>query len=518
LVIDPEGEFATLREKFDYVLAARNHGDTVADPRSAALLAERLLELGVSAILDIYELKHHERIRFVRLFLEALVNARKELWHPVLVVVDEAHVFCPQQGEAESSGPVIDLQTRGRKRGFCGILATQRISKLHKDAAAECNNKLIGRSAQDVDMKRAADELGLVGREEVQKLRTLEPGDFFAFGPALSSIVTRVHVGDVKTTHLKAGARLAFTPPPPTAKVRALLPKLADLPAEAEERSKSLKEAHQEIANLKRELTVSKRAAPPVLKVETKVQRVEVPVLKDGQLARFEKAVGLLSTAGERVQLAAGVIGDLSRGIVQALQSMRNGHNKNAITMPLLSRPPIPRSEIRRVLSTRENEGVAESLDLGRAERAVLQVLAQFTDGCDKGKLALLSGYRWSGGFRNTLSTLRTAGLMEGDNTGVMRITQAGLAAGDWQPLPIGDDLREFWLKHPSFAAAERDVLKVLIAEYPSTLTGPELASVTNREYSGGFRNILSELRTAGVMDGKANQGPLRAHPTLFES
>jgi hypothetical protein len=55
----------------------------------------------------------------VRLFLEALVNAPKKLWHPALVVVDEAHVFCPETGEAESGDAVIDLATRGRKRGFC---------------------------------------------------------------------------------------------------------------------------------------------------------------------------------------------------------------------------------------------------------------------------------------------------------------------------------------------------------------------------------------------------------------
>src|SRR6266853_5301117 len=48
IVIDLEGEFATLREKFDYILAGKN-GDTPADPRSASLLGRRLLELNVSA-------------------------------------------------------------------------------------------------------------------------------------------------------------------------------------------------------------------------------------------------------------------------------------------------------------------------------------------------------------------------------------------------------------------------------------------------------------------------------------
>ena len=165
LVIDPEGEFASLRERFDYVLAVKQGGDTAAEPRTGALLAERLLELGVSAILDLYELKAHDRVRFVRVFLEALIDAPKKLWHPALVVVDEAHVYCPEKDEAESAGAVKDLATRGRKRGFCAVLATQRLAKLHKDAAAECNNKLIGRTSLDVDLKRASDDLGFRGRD-----------------------------------------------------------------------------------------------------------------------------------------------------------------------------------------------------------------------------------------------------------------------------------------------------------------------------------------------------------------
>src|SRR2546428_7941402 len=57
IVIDLEGEFATLREKYDYVLAGKE-GDTPADPRSAGLLAKRLLELQVSAIIDLYDLHY----------------------------------------------------------------------------------------------------------------------------------------------------------------------------------------------------------------------------------------------------------------------------------------------------------------------------------------------------------------------------------------------------------------------------------------------------------------------------
>src|SRR2546429_3165115 len=204
IIIDLEGEFSTLREKYDYILAAKE-GDTAAEPQSAVLLARRLLELNVSAIIDLYELSHQERKRFVRLFLSAMINAPKSLWHPCLVIVDEAHVFAPQTGQSEAMEAVIDLATRGRKRGYCAVLATQRLSKLHKDAAAECNNKLIGRTGLDIDRKRAAEELGFTSKEATLALRQLEPGEFFAFGPAISSEVTKVQVGSVTTSHPKAG-------------------------------------------------------------------------------------------------------------------------------------------------------------------------------------------------------------------------------------------------------------------------------------------------------------------------
>src|SRR5690349_2082364 len=49
LVIDLEGEFVSLREKFDYVICAPTGGDADAHPGTAALLARRLLENNASA-------------------------------------------------------------------------------------------------------------------------------------------------------------------------------------------------------------------------------------------------------------------------------------------------------------------------------------------------------------------------------------------------------------------------------------------------------------------------------------
>lgn len=151
IVIDPEGEFATLREKFGFVLVGKG-GETPADPRSAALVAHRLLELRASAICDIYELKHHARHAWVAAFLESLTDIPKKLWgRQVVIVVDESHMFCPEKGKGESEayGAMVDLCTRGRKRGHCAVFATQRLGQLSKDASSQLQNRLIGPTFED---------------------------------------------------------------------------------------------------------------------------------------------------------------------------------------------------------------------------------------------------------------------------------------------------------------------------------------------------------------------------------
>lgn len=512
IIIDPEGEFATLRERFDYVLASPVGGDTVAHPRSAELLATRLLELGVSAVLDIFELKHHERIRFVRLFLDAMINAPKKLWRPVLIVVDEAHIFCPEKDQAESAGAVIDLCTRGRKRGFCPVLATQRLAKLNKDAAAELNNKLIGRTSLDVDMVRAGDELGF-SKAERPRLRTPADGHFFAFGPAISDTVVAVHVGPVQTSHPEAGSKRATTPPPPTAAVRKLLPQLADLPAEADERARSVEDLRAENIQLRRELVIAKRGAPTA---PPEVRRVEVPIPSSKDIARVEKAIDRLERAGKDARQREEAYGLCSEAAVDGAKALREALARATAPRPTpTAARPAPRvAPPPSAAPAAARNG--DALPLKKCARAILAVLAQHPDGCAIEKIALLTGYRISGGFKNDLAALRSLGLMTGENTGVMRITEAGLAGGPFPSLPAGHELIEFWRSHRSFKKCARVVLGALI-DHPDGLTIDEIAAETDYAVSGGFKNDLAVLRTAGVMVGK-NTERMRLSDELLEA
>jgi hypothetical protein len=97
----------------------------------------------------------------VRLFLEELMVLPRSLWKPILVVVDEADFFFPQQGESSAAEAILDLSTAADgSAGIACVLTTRRLSKLHKDAA-DLQNRMIGLTGLDLDIKRAGDELGM---------------------------------------------------------------------------------------------------------------------------------------------------------------------------------------------------------------------------------------------------------------------------------------------------------------------------------------------------------------------
>ena len=77
IIIDPEGEFSTLRSHLDVVLVGKG-GDTPADIRSAKLLAHRLLELGTSAVIDLYEMSKPQRPVWVAAFLSGAHRRAQE--------------------------------------------------------------------------------------------------------------------------------------------------------------------------------------------------------------------------------------------------------------------------------------------------------------------------------------------------------------------------------------------------------------------------------------------------------
>ena len=528
IIIDPEGEFATLREKYDYVLVGKG-GETPADVRSAAMVAHKLLELNASAVCDLYEMKAFDRHRWVKMFLDAMIDAPKKLWHPVLVIVDEAHVFCPESkaGESEATEAMIGLATRGRKRGFCPIFATQRLGKLRKDAAAELTNVLIGQTFIDIDRERAAEVLGIPKSEKIEffnQMKVVEPGNFWALGRAISKDRILIQVDAVETTHPDLESeRQSLEPPPPPDKIKKLLPKLADLPQLAEAKARSEQELRAEIAQLKRDLFAAQKSAPP--RVETKERVVEKPIILNGELKKIEKVVN-------RLEKIASPIGEFGKQLNIAATTLAGVIQQAGLPKKNSSMPPTLPREItvaakpslasvqakhEHVAPVQQNEFTNERWKNGKlpkAERSILAVLAQYPQGRTKTQVAILAGYAVKGGgFQNAVGALKSAGYVSGDRES-LKITETGLTAlGEWTPLPSGQDLLTYWLRE--LPKAERSILSVLAEHYPSTVSKEDIAVATGYEAKGGgFQNAIGKLRTLELIHGR---NELKASDVFFE-
>jgi uncharacterized protein len=215
-IIDPEGDFVTLSDKFGHVVV-----DAARTEAELTRIAGRIRQHRVSVVLNLEGLDVEQQMRAAAAFLGGMFDADRDHWYPVLVVVDEAQLFAPAvAGEVSdearklSLGAMTNLMCRGRKRGLAGVIATQRLAKLAKNVAAEASNFLMGRTFLDIDMARAADLLGMEKRQ-AEQFRDLARGHFIALGPALSRRPLPVTIGHVETSARSTSPKLTPLPDAP---------------------------------------------------------------------------------------------------------------------------------------------------------------------------------------------------------------------------------------------------------------------------------------------------------------
>lgn len=520
-IIDPEGEYASLREKFSFVLVAEG-GDIPIHPSTARTMVRRLMALNVSAIFDLSSMNAEDQHLWVKNFCEGLIAIPRAEWHPLVMLIDEAHLFCPQHGEGESiaHAAMCDVAKRGRKRGFMNVWATQRLSSLDKNAAAELQNTMIGRTTLHNDRERVAKILGVTRKEKEQffiALKTLRKGFFYFQGIAVIQIggdnippdMILAKVDEAQTKHPEPGSPKEITFPTP-AQIKALLPELSAITKDAISDEKKKRDLETENATLRDEnnrlLLALENGNPPTASQAEDIAREA----RESEAQRWEQEISRLRldvlTHASGIVQRVSVISELA-GKLDTL--VRNPTSLEAVTQyknlgkePNGPRPPrTPRAG--RVVVPRE--GDKKSKGPGRAERRILRVLSLSSNGCSRERLAIRIVYaRTGGGFKKALSNLRTWGMIEKDDP--IKITQAGRAAAhDPTPKP-GIDLVNEWMKE--LGKAEKALFAVIIPPPPfhvtTQITKEEAGKRAGYEHTGGsFKRAISTLRTLGLVDGK---------------
>lgn len=552
IIIDPEGEFFTLREKFGYVLVGEG-GETPADVRSAALLAQKFMELKVSAVCDLFEAfraRPMERRKWVSNFLTALLEVPRSQWNPLVVIIDEAHKFCPQEtpkaGNQEDRAIISDckdamiaLSTTGRKRGFCAVWATQRLAKVDKDASAELFNRMVGMTIEDLDVDRAADLMSVSrGDKEAFRtsLRTLVPGQFYCFGRAISKVRVLVTVGAVETRHPESGKAARYSEPPPMPDaVAKLLPKLSDLPKEAEEKARTEAEFKRELRELRAKLKAAEKAQPATTtKSVAKADPVQGRTLREMRsllgdvmkvLARVnligfegttinteEITAALLKASYEVQRLAQKKIEGREREFERLKEEMNRllkrlqshlSEEKVKVEVDVTKNEPMT---VRSVAAPRPRAEIPANVDgVSPAQMRLVCAAAEFhaigiPDVSKKWLAARAGASHKSSSYSNNLGALRSRGLIDYRNGNVF-LTRAGLdIAGPRQEILDQDEMKAS-CRH-LLTPAQCSIFDALYRAYPDGMSREDLAQASGASStSSSFSNNLGAMRSAGMID-----------------
>jgi uncharacterized protein len=502
IILDWEGEFVTLREKFDVVLVS-NDGEIPIDLRSAKLLARKLIELHASAVIDLSDLIEPSKKRqYVRDFIDSLISLPRSLWNPTIIGIDEAHLLCPEKDKAESAQAVINLLSLGRKRNLCAILASQRISKIHKDALAECKNVFIGNTWLDIDRKRAIDNLGL-GKEGNQLLRDLNQGEFFAFGPALSfKGVTRFQADNSDTRPPKVGERQKLIIPKASDVVSHIVEQLADLPRKAEAEIKDLQAAKSRIAELEREAKF-KPSGPSDTELDKERQRYE------------ELSKGYMTLFDENVRLK-----EANRSLVERLTQIN--HLSVASVEKVADIKPLPPARSREVFDSGlalQNQTVSvkpvikkSDSNLTGGELRIMTAIAQYPHGASREQLTILTGYKRSS--RDTfIQRLRSNGYVTVSGVDLIPTDEGIAALGDFEPLPTGRELQEYWLN--KLSGGEKQILQFVIGCYPASADREAISGVTG--YKRSSRDTFIQRLSSRRLVDAVGRGEIKASSILFD-
>jgi hypothetical protein len=540
IILDWEGEFATLRERHDLVLAGPS-GEVPCNMKTAAMLARNLIELEVSAIVDMSELKMHQRQEYAATFLKALIELPKKLWpskqgKAVMILVDEAHKLCPQKEKSESSSAVIDLQSLGRKRGLCGVLATQRLSKLNKDAAAECNNIMIGRCS-GIDAPKACEMLGLLPSNKT-KLTQAATGMWWGVGPAFPFVdlgllewgCTTFRGGTAATTHDKSGTA-SLTPPKPSAKIKKVIPQLEAAQVKTAQEIKDLGEAKKEIANLKRQVTLAKKENPePKPEVVTEVvTEIDYDAVARAVEARDQQWRPLLAEARTRLDVAANLQQRIRGEASMPLPMVKDLADPAGFAYK--SGPKKPKADPNRVKSNGRRTGrkekpkptefvnrVPSGEEPDRSEMKILGALAWYgsvgIDQPDRAIVGIMAGYKGGGRFNNLLGGLRRKGHIDYPGDGSIEITDSGRSHAPVIEVPLTlQDLWDAW--QAKLSKSQWKLVEVVLDEtlVDADLTPAQLAEQSGYTVGGRFNNLLGSLRSLGLI---TKRGPIAPTPLLY--
>lgn len=517
VALDPTGAWWGLRASADgrsvglpVIVLGGQHGDVPLERTGGRLIADLVTDEPGYYVIDFSlfesgEAERHFAVDFAERLYRYKGHAGKDF--PLHLFVDEADRFIPQQmrrGSGETSprllGAFEAIVRRGGLRGLGTTLISQRAAVVNKNVLEMIDILFALRTIGPNDRKAVRAYVDAHGSDAertvmMDSLASLGLGEAWIWEPGGDPpIFERVRIRARHTFNSSAT---------PTGGRRVEPKRLADVDlaaltkrmAETIERAKEddPKELRKQRDDLRKQLAAAQRAP-----AATPAEPIEIPVLSEGDQEYIQAVSRHIESAIEGLQSNQQALRAMGQQIDAIARKM------DAVVSGTKSVSRAPREQPMRVgpPSPIDREPASDNGAIKSGMRRMLIALAQRGAGLTKKQLAVRArlGVR-TGTFAAYLSRLRSAGCAEerGDR---IYITDIGVSAlGDYEPLPSGRDLLEYWVQQLGGSGVSR-MLRHLYDQHPRRVTHKELAEAVNlNERTGTYSAYLSKLNTLELVD-----------------
>lgn len=495
------------------------HGDLPLEPTGGALIANLLVDRGISAVIDVSQFESDAaKNRFASDLAERLFFRKKAAPSAMMVFIEECQEFIPENpGRNETM--MLHYFTRmvkiGRNFGIGLGMISQRPQEVNKKCLnlTECMFAFQMTGPHERKTIKAWVEEKGGELDIVDLLPRLEVGQAHLWSPQWLKVSQTIRIGQKWTYNASStptfGAAKRIEPKPlESADMERIRQEMADTIERA--KADDPRELRLKISELERKLkAVPKPAAPAA-----PAKRVDVPVLKEGHLKRLEVAAEKLDRAIMAVMAAARLVED--------------GLKK--LSAPAAPVVPVPRPETKPYAADQDGpyphkehlrpspkRATVPASTNGHSHatgglRRMLVALAQ-RNGLNARQLGVRAGMSsGSGTFSTYLAKGRTEGWIEGSRDRITITRQGVDVLGSYEPLPEGRDLLNYWMGELTGGA--RNMLAAL-ADNPKGLSAEQLGEAAGLSSgSGTFSTYLSKLRTLELISGSRDH--LKASEELF--
>lgn len=524
-VVDPKGDWWGLKSSadgkspgFPVVIFGGDHADVPINAHSGAAIAELVATGNRPCIIDLGGWMVGERTRFFVEFASTLFRlSRGARW----LVIDEVHNFAPQGKVLDpDAGKMLHwanrLASEGLGKGIQLLAASQRPQKVHKDFVTSCETLVAMRVIHPLDRGAIKDWIdgcpdAEKGREVLASLASMPRGTAWVWSPEIGFGPQKVafplfktydsfrpHHGAAAPAKLRGWAAVNLD------EVRA---KLATALEEA--KANDPKALKARIAQLEKERAESK--AHPIAAIDTAaLEAAQQQGFALGVRAGWDEAaaqlVGPLNTVDLAIKGAAEIL--TGRNLTGAAKSSVYANRKSIDIQPPPAAGP-------RKVPQRPPVGQAGVVDKPMP-RALLTALAQHPNGLTKGQVLTHAGYSSSGSTSTCFAEFVANGWIWSPGPNMVAITEAGRGAlGDFDPLPVGAELRRYLLNGSKCSTMEKRLLGVLFTHWPDAIGKGDLLKEAEYASSGSTSTAFARLVTLGYAQAHGS-GRLRAGPDLF--